>query len=351
MVHTPRLCLDGRTASDFPLQGMVAQEVIDQLVAAKGEPGASSEWLEKQRVVLLTHADQVFSGQLKRHDTKARVGKMPWHWWWEKQFVRRAPITAFHRFRPADCIGPAHDCPTFTTLLPPKTSMPFFLSRRKGGAYFVPSQKDSEEIGRHYGIPAEQVTVLTPGVRRYVFYSEAPKVLSEGSVLILSGSESGYTDFSRLTKVISTAFPRLPKKFINLRKKAPSTAEQWTNALQNVRVVFYLAAPSFDWATLPLESLFWKIPTVFLDQNRTLSELLPQSGLKLSRFLIDQPDLATLDKETEKARPALFLKGVYDSLGLAKQYAEAFRRIEIPAEFRVSDEAAPPAQTPPCQCD
>lgn len=349
MVHTPRLCLDGRTAQDFPVQGLIAQEVIDQLVAARGETTVNNEWMDKQRVVLLSHPEQVFSGQLKRHDTKAKVGKFPWHGWWEKQFVRRAPISAFHRFRPADCVTSPHHVPTFTTLLPPKSSMPFFLSRKKNHTYFVPSRTDAQELERNYGIAREQVAILTPTVRRYVFYSESPKVLSEGSVLIVSGPGSSYTDFKRLTNVISSQFPRLPKKRIHLKRNAPVSAEAWTQTLQNVRVLFYVAAPHFDWATLALESLFWKIPTIFLEENRTLKELLPKSALTLSKFLVEQPSLATLDKETEKARQDLFLKGSFDAFGLAKQYTEAFQQIEVPEEFRAVE--AQSTEKPPCQCD
>ena len=77
-MHTPRLCIDGRAAKEFAAAGIVAQEVIDQLVSSQGEQGElACDWVEKKRTVLLSHPDQIFSGQLRRFDTKMTIGLSP----------------------------------------------------------------------------------------------------------------------------------------------------------------------------------------------------------------------------------------------------------------------------------
>src|SRR5687767_9401035 len=115
-VQTPRLCIDGRAAADFRFRGLIAQEVIDELVACLGEEPTSCDWLEKRRTVLLSHPGQSFSGQLKRYDTTVGIRSTPLHWLWERSFLKRSGVSAFHRFRPADRLHPFPDVPTLTTL-------------------------------------------------------------------------------------------------------------------------------------------------------------------------------------------------------------------------------------------
>ena len=138
-LHTPRLCIDGRPAYQFGPRGLMAQEVIDQLVSGHGEGKASSEWIEKKRTVLLAHPSQAFNGQLKRFDTKKKISCSLLYWFWEKQFAKHANIIRFHRFRSVDNVNPALKIPTITTLLPSKGRLPFFVSRRTNQDYVVPS--------------------------------------------------------------------------------------------------------------------------------------------------------------------------------------------------------------------
>lgn len=346
MVHTPRLCIDGRAAAKYPVRGLIAQEVIDQLVAAGGEPDVASEWIDRRRIVLLTHRKQVFSGQLRRFDTRVGLSRSPLHWLWEKRFVRDANISAFHRFRPADQLFPRHGCHTFTTVLPPKTGLPFFVSRRSENHYIVPSRRDAGLLEKGYHVPANQVSVVRPSVRRYVHFTERPKAPGDGTLLLLTGGPGDAKDLRKLTSVISDTFPHLPRKTLSLRRESDVTPVTWAKHLEGVQLCFYLNAPPFDWATLALEALFWGIPTIFLDRNATLAEILPHSPLKLSRFLVDQPDLAVLRQEALQARESLLTQGIFAPLSLAKQYTEIYKTIPISREF--AEETAP-VGCAPCQ--
>lgn len=327
MLHTPRLCIDARSIADFPARALVAQELIDQLVAANGEEGASSEWIEKRRVVLLSHPKQVFSGQLKRYDTLVGSSNTPLHWLWDLRFAKNANITALHRFRPADRLPPSNTLPTYTTLLPATRNLPFFVPSRPQNHYIVPCERDRDRLETKYRVPAENITVVRPSVRRSVFFNEKPRNIPEGSLLFLLGGPLGGRDLTRLMSILERMFPNLPRKIYSVRGREDFSPLRWTQNLQGVKACFYLNSTAFDWATLALETFFWGIPTIFPEENATLSELLPDSPLKLSRLLIDQPDLASLAKMTEEARRKLFTAGAFEPLGYAKQYRETYRRI------------------------
>src|SRR5207253_1074076 len=110
-------------------------------VAGWGEEETSSEWVERRRLVVLSHPDQVFSGQLKRHDTRLSLSRSPWHWIQHRHFCRDSGISILHNFSPVDRCLPSWGLPTLTTLLPPSRRLPFFLSRKPEHHYLVPSEK------------------------------------------------------------------------------------------------------------------------------------------------------------------------------------------------------------------
>lgn len=326
-MHTPRLCIDGRAASEFSSRGLMAQEVIDQLVSAQFEPDTGSEWLEKQRTVLLSHPGQVFTGQLKRFDTKMAIRRSPVHWIWETNFVRNAQISAFHRFRPVDRLAPYPSCASITTLLPPRRRLPFFLSHRSQHVYVVPSLKEARFIERSYRVPSAQVAVVRPGVRRYVHFLPAPVPSPEGWLLILLGSGSESKPMRRWMKAIAERFPELPRRIVRLKNRTDLSPLTWLKLLQNTKVCVYLTAKHFDWPALALESIFYGVPTVFAEAHSALSELLPQSPLSASHFLLNQPDLTELKKLTEAARQSLFQEGVFRPLAQAKQYRYLYQNL------------------------
>jgi len=326
-MHTPRLCIDARSAQAFPVCGILAQEVVDQLVAAAGEPDIGSEWIERRRVVLLSHPEQVFSGQIKRHDTRLGLHRTPWHWLRHKHFIKNAGLSAFHEISPADRCSPSAGLPTLTTLLPPRGRLPFILSRRPEHHYLVPSEKDARILESRYQIPREQITRLRPAARRYVHFTVEPQHREQGGLLLLTGGSHGATLQKKLLKVVSEAYPRLPQRVISLRKAQDVSAVSWRKILEQTRLVIYLQAPPFDWAPLALEATYWGRPTIFSDEHGALAELLPESKLRLSRFLVERPSLEELERLAQIDGERLENHGCFDAFAFARSYRDVYRKL------------------------
>lgn len=325
MPHTPRLCIDGRTALELPQTGIIAQELIDQLVAANGEEEAS-DWIKKHRTVLLSHPGQVFSGQLRRYETKRKVGNSPLYWLWEKEFVKTAGISFFHRFRAIDQINVACSISTLTTVLPPEKKLPFFLTRRPNQYFCVPSVQDLELLHRKYQISKDRVFIAKPSVRRFVHFQELKAPEKELALLLVGEKETGL-QLQKLLSVIKSRFPRIEPKVVSIKAKEQLSPQAWLSLLSNTKICFYLCSKPFDWGTLAMESLYYKIPTIFSENNRSLSELLPQSKLSLPYFLIEQKDLSALRIETEKALEIITEAGLFEPLSMAGQYREIYQQI------------------------
>jgi hypothetical protein len=323
-MHTPRLCIDGRIAYELPFEGIEAQNVIDQLVCATGELEASSEWLEKKRTVLLTHPEQVFSGQLKRHNTKWKVGKSPLHLLWEKHFEKNSNVSAFHRIRPVDTLTSTQR-PTVTTLLPPLKGLPLFISRRRNHHYVVPSLADAQTLEKQYSISPDHISVLKPSPRRYVFFTDGLEQADTGNVLVLTDGK--HRDLEKLRHVFQLRYKHLPLKIVSLKKKNTFSPSVWTKLLADAKICLYLVSQPFDWATLALESLYWKRPTLFADDNRALNGLLPRSPLRLSSFLVNQPELSLLRAQADAAFEKLNSQGIYDPLLTARQYRKVYEKL------------------------
>jgi len=329
-LQTPRLCIDGRSAHQFGHRGMIAQEVIDQLVSGSGEGKASSEWIEKKRTVLLAHPSQVFSGQLKRFDTQRKVSGSLFYWLWEKAFAKNASISRFHRFRSIDNLNPSLKVETITTLLPSKRGLPFFISRKSNQEYVVPSVQDGKVLTNHYQIANEQIHVFRPGTRRYIHFVEPLKQAEFGNILFLVGDKKSGNELKKIRKIFSAIFENTPHKVIRLKDKSNVSPALWMKILQNTQVCVYLSEQPFDWSVLPLEALYWNVPTIFSDKNAALSELLPQSPLRLSQFLVEQPSLKDLRNFSKKAKETLEVKGVFSPLNMAEQYSALYRMMGTP---------------------
>jgi hypothetical protein len=320
-VHTPRLCIDGRRASGG-LDGLVAEEIINQLVASHGEPEISSDWIDRSRTVLVAHPDQVFSGQWRRYNTKMRVGGSPFYWIWEKHFVSGAAVSVFHRFRPADRLSPSLACETITTVLPPGKIPSLFQTTSRKQRLIVPSQTDKTFLVHQKKISEERIFVIRPAIRRCCVFMDPPVSIAEGGILILTNR--GKTRYRNLLAILKRRYPQMPIKMISLKKSWHFTPQPWMRWMRETRLLLYLADRAFDWVTPPLEALFWKIPTVFADGSATLSELLPNSPLRLSTFLIEQPDFETLKANTLAAHERLRDAGSFDPLSYARQYNHVY---------------------------
>lgn len=326
MPHTPRLCIDSRTAVEMPQTGILAQELVDQLVAAKEEQEAS-EWIQKQRTVLLSHPGQVFSGQLRRYETKRKVGTSPLYWLWEKEFVKTSGISFFHRFRAIDQMNVACAITTLTTVLPPQKRMPFFLTRRPNQYFCVPSEKDRVQLSEQYQIAVERIFLARPTLRRFVHFQALAKT-EKPTALFLIGDRENKVQINRLLKVVKNRFPQWETLVVKLDKnKEVAHPKTWLSLLSNAQICFYLSSKPFDWGTLALESIFYGIPTLFLEEHRALSELIPSSALTLTKFLIEQPEHQTMILETEAILKELKKDGVFEPLALANQYREIYQNI------------------------
>ncbi|MEZ4749664.1 MAG: hypothetical protein R3B54_03260 [Bdellovibrionota bacterium] len=326
-MHTPRLCIDGRAAAEFETQGLVAQELIDQLVAAQGHPHAGSEWVEKRRTVLLSHPSQVFSGQLKRFDTKRRIGSSFFYSAWEKHFVESSSITAFHRFRPADRMEPFLECPTITTVLPAYRSLGATLpTAPESHRFVVPSQRDATLLNEECRIPEEQIRVIRPSARRYVHFADESPTSYEGQILFLTDG-GGELDLRKLQHVVSGQYPQLPLRTFKFSEAREFSAKQWMKTLQFTSLCFYLTERAFDWPFLALESLYFNVPVIFMDKHSALSELLPLSPLRLSQYLTDFTTSSQLREAVENARTHLSDQGVLQQHHQALNYTQLYAEI------------------------
>ncbi len=316
-------CIDGRAADDFSVGAMLAQETIEEIFESGNEEFRKHV---DQTPLVLSHPDQVFLADTTRINTRHRSGGSPLAWLWEREFVRKARVEALHRFRPVDRLTPHHRCTSITTLLPATRKLPFFISRRNGHQYVVPSHQDQLLLETVYHIPVEQISVIRPGVRGYIHTAAAPKA-TNGGLLFLLGNLREIPDLKRRVALASAMFPQMPKKVLRLNSRKPFAPATWLKILRNTGLCFYLTSSPFDWATLALEMLFWEIPTVFLETHGVFSELLPSSSLGMSRFLIEQPDLPALQKEVKAIKQILTEKRIYERGSLASQYLSIYARL------------------------
>lgn len=329
-MQTPRLCIDGRAAAEFQGQGLVAQELIDQLVAAQGET-AGSPWVERHRTVLLSHPDQVFAGQLKRYDTRKRIGSSFLYGAWEKNFVQTSQIAAFHRFRPADRLEPRLDCPTITTLLPAVRGLPNGPANRGDRERFVvPSQRDKRFFCEVMAVPDDLVKVGRPSVRRFVHFETKPSASIGGTVLLLCDARREF-DFRKLRQIVGSQYPHLQVHTITLDDSAALSPKAWIKSLQFASLAFYLTERAFDWPFPALEALYFDVPVIFMDGHPALNELLPVSPLRLSKYLTDFTTFSQLRRSVVEARERLERSGSFEPLGLAAQYRDLYAGLETPA--------------------
>ena len=58
MPHTPRLCIDSRTAVELPQTGIMTQELIDQLQDVDDKSAEVFIWVDANRIPV-SHADDL----------------------------------------------------------------------------------------------------------------------------------------------------------------------------------------------------------------------------------------------------------------------------------------------------
>jgi hypothetical protein len=296
----------------------LTREAIEQLAAEESGEGRGS---------LITYPDQYFVGDWRRWETRRRPSGGPFHWLQERKLWRRSTPPALHRFRPVDRLAPFPDMPALTTLLPARRRLPFFISHRPRHLYVVPSLADAEGLRQTYGLPSDRVAVVRPGARRYLHAFPTPAFLPEGFALFLVGRRRDRRRQRRLLRILSERLPDLPSRIIPLEERHDFSPGAWLRLLARTRALFYLVPDPFDWPVLALESCFYGLPTVFSDENAALSELLPGSPLRLSRFLVEGTSLSSLARSAREAKDILTARGVFEPQGQARQYLPLYRSL------------------------
>lgn len=326
-MQTPRLCIDGRAASEFDGQGLVAQELIDQLVAAQGEE-AGSPWVERHRTVLLSHPEQIFSGQLKRFDTRKKIGSSFLYSAWERNFVQTSHITAFHRFRPSDRLEPRLECPTLTTLLPSSRGLRGGAdSAGTGETFVVPSPRDRSLLCQELSIDESRVRITRPSVRRFVHFEEKMTSSIGGTILFLTDGKRDF-DLGKLRQIVSSQYPQFAIHVMAIDYTPSLMPKAWMKAVQFASLVFYLTERPFDWPFPALEALYFDVPVIFMDNHNALSEALPVSPLRLSRYLTDFTPFNSLRRMVTEAREQLDRAGTFEALRFARQYRDLYASLD-----------------------
>ncbi len=202
---------------------------------------------------------------------------------------------------------------------------PFFLSRRNGHHFVVPSQKDADWLEKNYGVPSSQVTVIRPAPRRAVLKPTSFHAAGErGIILIRDGRKDG---FERHVSVVRRCFPNTRLVTVDLRDREATAPDRWLRTLQNAMACFYLVDRSFDWATLALEAIYWDVPTFYADGNRTMGEILPLRSMQLHSFLAEPPTPAQLVAMAATARESVESAGLLDPDQQAVAYRELYLRL------------------------
>lgn len=324
-VHTPRLCIDGRSASELASLDFVCSELISQLVAGVGESQGSSSWFEKSRAVILAHDEQVFAGSLRRYDTKAKVGKGIFRTAWEKNFVKKANISAYHRFRSIERLTQLEGIPTVTTLLPsnPLELLPLNKSKDQ---FVVPCEKDRYLLEKFFGVSADKIHVVTPTVRRF-FQFDHPIPFKTRHRCVVIGTHKEMRRQEKTIAELLIQFPQLEYSAVHLSNHAPLEASTWHSFLSEASVVVYLESRAFDGATLALEALFVGVPTLFSERHNALTELVDIPEFQIEKYLETPLTIAALKQKVPKLRERLFEKGIFEPFSLAEQYSKIYERL------------------------
>jgi hypothetical protein len=317
----PRLCIDTRGARAYASQGVIAEELVNFLVS---ETSADDE----VETVLLSHPSQEFQAKsFPRFDTRRRIGASPLYRFWEKNFIRNAELELFHRFRPLDELGCFSAAKTLTTVCPAHTSkkVSSTLGQAPNQHFIVPSEHDRALLIKEGGALDENISVIRPSIRKSVRDTHFSLEHQPSTILFITGDKNEGLNYSRMGKVIGERFPNLNRKFISLSDEKSVSPPSWTKLLSKTKACFYLSARSCDWPTLALEAFFWGIPTIFQDKHPTLSELIPNSRLELSRFLIDEITDKEIAEDLAVARKKLEAAGCFEPERMAKE----FKRLQL----------------------
>ncbi len=326
MLHTPRLCVDARVSPRWGQAGHEVGEFVDEMAAFHGEE--ESVWVNRHRTVFLTLPRQVFTGPWKRYNT--RVGPTGWalSQAWERQWLRRAPVSFFHRFRPFGFAAEKLTKPVLTTWLP-SHQLPLSPKIRAGAweQHVVPSMTDKAWFLTHAeGVIASSVHVVTPGPRRFLTFHRAKKSPSPHTLLVVSEDRKPSLRIKKAADVWISERAHRDVVFISLKDTGATAPQAWIALLANAELMAYEVTRPLDSGMLAWEAFSWGIPVLFSDKHATLAETNRSPLWSLESFLND-PSRVNSSEFARQAAATIPTLAKADPMEWIRNYAKLYRRV------------------------
>lgn len=321
------LGLDLRIAAEKPEDSYIVEAFMDQrklLVDAEPDEGVP---------LVLTHSSREWSGNLKPTQSERKLLRWTLIQQWEQDFVRDSGLNVWHQFSPIDKVRPTAECASLVTVLPPVNAVPKSMSSPGNHLYVVPSESDLEFLASRLSKGHERVRKVLPSVRPFIFTAPAVRNnegTDEGWLLFIVGRKQDLPKAQKWIQILSSRFPRSERKLINLETDSQLLqGENWLGTLARARFTFYLNRQPFDWAVPALESIYCRVPTIFLDETHAISETLEKSPLSLPRFLVEPPDGQQAQNLADDAFASLMEAGVFEPNRLAKDLMKLQRELAV----------------------
>jgi hypothetical protein len=307
------LCVDSRATEDLAGHGLAAAEVVE---------GLGNHLFAEAGPLVLAHASQEILCPFARENTRTPVSGSWFSPRWEKRFVSTKLISWMHRFLPLDQVNRSSGCNQITTLLPALGKNPFYVSRRNNHCFVVPSAADAAWLAKTYSIDRGQIRSILQGPRRSVILRSG--FVSSGEQGIVVVRDSADDGFDAHVSLLRRNFPSYRFATVSLRDKSAVASARWLKTLQNSAACFYLVDKPLDGGVLALEALYCRVPVVFADGHRALSEQILSPKARLNHFLADPASLTELKTGAETERESLAARGHWDPDRQALEYRELY---------------------------
>lgn len=326
MLHTPRLCIDTRVSALWGQAGHEVGEFVDELAAYHGDE--ESPWVNRHRTVLLSNKKQIFAGPWKRYNTRVPPTGWAFPHFWERRFVKRAPVSFVHRFRPFGFAAEHLGKPTLTTWLPSHRAP--LQPCIRGGAWeqhVVPSHADKAWFLKHAtDVKPASVHVVTPGPRRFLFFHEAPRAQAPHLMIVVGNGRAPSLRLAKATEVWRHARSDRDVVFVSRDDLKTTGPKPWLTLLGRAEMLVYDVARPFDSGLLAWEGIAWGIPTLFSAEHGALTEWDNNPVWSLETF-IRNPLEYSGGEYMRRALARLASLPKPQSLDLVKHYAMLYRRV------------------------
>ncbi len=326
MLHTPRLCIDTRVSPLWGQSGHEVDEFVDELAAYHGDE--ESPWVNRHRTVLLSNKGQVSPGPWKRYDT--RIPPTGWlvPFAWERRFVRRAPVTFMHRFRPFGFAAEKLSKPTLTTWLP-SHRVPLH-SKVRGHSqeqYVVPSHADKTWFLDHsVGVKESMVHVVQPGPRRFLYFNEVPRQEKPRTMLIVGDVRGSSVRLIKAAENWKAAATGREILFLSQNDLKTTGPKPWVTLLGRAEMLVYDVQRPFDSGMLAWEAILTGVPVLFPEHHGVLSGWDSECPWSLETF-IENPSAMSSPEFWLAARKRLETLPKPEPLHLVRDYAAIYRKV------------------------